>query len=538
MFTYVFFAYQITLSAIYKQIFDNFGQNSSDIFLNLPMSDLESYFEKFRKNITGIDASIETPYGLKRLIYADWIASGRLYSTIEKRISGDIGPMVGNTHSESSATGKAMTDAYHLAQRIVKKHVNSNENDILIFTGTGMTSAIAKLQRILGLKVPEQAINYCVFTHGEYNTCREIPNENRPVVFLTHAEHHSNHTSWFETLADVVLLEPTADLKVDPEVLRKTIIRYKDRPLLIGSFTACSNVTGYIPPYYELARIMHEQNGYCFIDFAASAPYVEIDMHPADKMEQLDAIFFSPHKFLGGPGSAGVLVFNRELYKNYTPDTPGGGTVKWTNRWGGYSYVSDIEVKEDGGTPGFLQGIKAALAIRLKEEMGTSMIQKREEELIGLAFEGLSNVKGLHILAENINERLGVFSLYIDNAHHNLVTKLLNDRYGIQVRGGCSCAGTYGHFLLNVDFRLSKEITDRIEAGDLSMKPGWIRLSLHPTMTNKELLFIIGAIKEIALNVEEWGKDYIYDSHTNEFQHKSEINRSFTPFSKWFEIGE
>jgi selenocysteine lyase/cysteine desulfurase len=500
------------------------------------MRDLEKYFDQFRKNIIGIDASIVTPFGNKKLIYADWIASGRLYKPIEKKISYEIGPMIGNTHTESSATGEAMTCAYHLAQKIVKHHVNADDNDILIFTGTGMTSAIAKLQRILGLKVPEQATNYCVFTHGEYNNCREIPNEHRPVVFLTHAEHHSNHTSWFETLAEVVVLEPDSVLKVNPEALRKAIAKYKDRPLLIGSFTACSNVTGYMPPYYELARIMHENNGYCFIDFAASAPYVDIDMHPSNKHEQLDAVFFSPHKFLGGPGSAGVLIFNRQLYKNETPDTPGGGTVKWTNRWGGYSYISDIEVKEDGGTPGFLQGIKAALAVKLKEEMGTDMIHQREKELIDLAFSELSDIEGLHILADNINDRLGVFSFYIDKVHHNLATKLLNDRYGIQVRGGCSCAGTYGHFLLKVDFKLSKEITDRIEAGDLSMKPGWIRLSLHPTMTNDELLFIAEAIREVVENAEEWGKDYLYDSHTNEFHHKRGTQGELSGISKWFEF--
>jgi selenocysteine lyase/cysteine desulfurase len=500
------------------------------------MPDLEKYFSQFRSNIIGIDAVIETPFGKKKVIYADWIASGRLYKPIETKISEDIGPMVGNTHSESSATGEAMTRAYHMAQKIVKLHVNADDDDILIFTGTGMTSAIAKLQRILGLKVPEQAINYCVFTHGEYNNCREIPNENRPVVFLTHAEHHSNHTSWFETLAEVVVLEPASDLKVDPDVLRKIIVKYKDRPLLIGSFTACSNVTGYMPPYHELARIMHEYSGYCFVDFAASAPYVDIDMHPSDKLEQLDAVFFSPHKFLGGPGSAGVLIFNRQLYKNETPDTPGGGTVKWTNRWGGYSYISDIEVKEDGGTPGFLQGIRAALSVRLKEDMGTDKIHLREKELIDLAFSELSGVHGLHILAENIKERLGVFSFYIDKMHHNLVTKILNDRYGIQVRGGCSCAGTYGHFLLNVDFNLSKEITDRIDAGDLSMKPGWIRLSLHPTMTNDELHLIVRAIRKVAENAQDWSKDYLYDSHTNEFRHKRSVERDLSVISKWFEF--
>ncbi len=235
---------------------------------------------------------------------------------------------------------------------------------------------------------------------------------------------------------------------------------------------------------------MHEHNGLCFVDFAASAPYVDINMHPDDPAQQLDAIFFSPHKFLGGPGSAGVLIFNKKLYKNRIPDTPGGGTVKWTNRWGGYSYITDIEVKEDGGTPGFLQGIKAALAVTLKEQMGTKNIHKREQELIELTFSELPKINGIHLLAENITDRLGVFSFYADKIHHNLMTKLLNDKFGIQVRGGCSCAGTYGHFLLNVDFKLSLEITHRIDAGDLSLKPGWIRVSLHPTMTDDELFFI------------------------------------------------
>ena len=501
------------------------------------MTDLEIYFDQFRKNIIGIDAEINTPFGTRNLIYADWIASGRLYKPIEKRISEDIGPMVGNTHSESTTTGKAMTDAYHLAQKIVKRHVNANDNDILIFTGTGMTSAIAKLQRLIGLKVPEQAIKFCAYSSGNNEKCKDIPNGKRPVVFLTHTEHHSNHTSWFETLADVVVLEPSADLTVNPDTLRKEIVKYRDRPLLIGSFTACSNVTGYIPPYYELAKIMHENHGYCFVDFAASAPYIDIDMHPADDSNRLDAIFFSPHKFLGGPGSSGVLIFSKELYKNDIPDSPGGGTVKWTNRWGGYSYITDIEVKEDGGTPGFLQGIKAGLAVKLKEKMDTGKMRLREKELINLTFSELSEINGLHILAPDITDRLGVFSFYIDNIHHNLFTSLLNDHFGIQVRGGCSCAGTYGHFLLKVDIKMSKEITDKIDAGDLSMKPGWIRLSLHPTMSNDELLYITEAIRQTVEKAEEWKKDYCYNKHTNEFSHCSFSGKSNTTCSDWFEIG-
>lgn len=500
------------------------------------MKDIEKHFNQFRDNIIGNCETIITPYGTKKLIYADWIASGRLYKPIEDRISGVIGPLVGNTHSESTATGNAMTQAYQLAQKIIKKHVNADENDVLIFSGTGMTSAIAKLQRILGLKIPEQAKNYCRFANGEFYKCKKSNEKSRPVVFLTHIEHHSNHTSWLETIADVVVLQPDADLKVNPAVLRKEIEKYRERPLLIGSFSACSNVTGYFPPFYELAEIMHEYNGFCFVDFAASAPYIDMDMHPANKNQYLDAIFFSPHKFLGGPGSPGVLIFNKKLYKNVTPDNPGGGTVAWTNRWGGHSYVTDIEIKEDGGTPGFLQAFRAALAVRLKEEMDTKKIRAREDKLVGIAFKELPKVPGLHILADNIKNRLGVFSFYIENVHHNLITRILNDRFGIQVRGGCSCAGTYGHFLLNVDYSFSKEITDRIDAGDLSLKPGWVRLSLHPTMTEDELMYIIDSIKQISENASAWGKDYNYDKKTNEFCHKDHWEQKGEDFRPWFNL--
>jgi selenocysteine lyase/cysteine desulfurase len=500
------------------------------------MSELEKYFSRFRNDIIGVSEQIITPYGSKNLIYADWIASGRLYGPIEERISSVIGPLVGNTHSESTATGNAMTHAYQLAQRIIKKHVHADENDVLLFSGTGMTSAIAKLQRILGLKIPEQAKNYCEFAGGELYRCKKHSDKNRPVVFLTHTEHHSNHTSWLETIADVVVLQPDNSLKVNPEILRKEIEKYRDRPLLIGSFSACSNVTGYFPPIYELAEIMHEHKGYCFVDFAASAPYVDIDMHPVNENQHLDAILFSPHKFLGGPGSPGVLIFSKKLYNNKTPDKPGGGTVEWTNRWGGYSYISDIEIKEDGGTPGFLQAIKAAMAIKLKEKMNTVKIKEREDELVELTFRELTKIPGLHILADNIEKRLGVFSFYIEKIHHNLITRLLNDRFGIQVRGGCSCAGTYGHYLLNVDYKLSREITDRIDAGDLSLKPGWVRLSLHPTMTNDELMYIIDAIRQISFNASEWGADYNYDKKTNEFYHMSYSEKGIEDFASWFTL--
>ena len=299
--------------------------------------------------------------------------------------------------------------------------------------------------------------------------------------------------------------------------LERLLKKYEDRQLKIGAFTACSNVTGIETPYHKMAKMVHEHGGFCFIDFACSAPYAEMDMHPADPMEKLDAILFSPHKFLGGPGTPGVLIFDSKLYKNLIPDNPGGGTVDWTNPWGQHKFVSNIEAREDGGTPGFLQTIKAALCIKLKEQMGVENIKAREEELVKMTFDGLKNIKGLHILAGNIEHRLGAISFYIENIHYNLIVKLLNDRYGIQMRGGCSCAGTYGHYLLHVTHEQSQHITEKINHGDLSEKPGWIRMSIHPTMTNEEISFICNALKEITENISDWEKDYNYLPAKNEF---------------------
>jgi selenocysteine lyase/cysteine desulfurase len=272
------------------------------------------------------------------------------------------------------------------------------------------------------------------------------------------------------------------------------------------------------------------------VDFAASAPYVDINMHPDDPMEKLDAIFFSPHKFLGGPGSSGVLIFDSSLYQLPTPDQPGGGTVEWTNPWGEYKYIDDIEAREDGGTPGFLQAIRTALCIELKDRMGTANIRKREEEIVKIAFEEMPKVPGIHILADNIQERLGVISFYIDDIHYNLIVKMLNDRWGIQVRGGCACAGTYGHYLLDVSYEFSHEITEKINAGDLSEKPGWVRLSLHPTMTDEELYTVINGLHEIVANKDEWSKDYIYNKHTNEFRHKDEPEDKTVLVEDWFKL--
>lgn len=463
-------------------------------------------FAEFRNNTIGYHAPIRTPYGEQTLHYCDYTASGRLYGPIERRISDDFGPLVGNTHTESNITGTTMTTAYHHARELIKRHVNAGEHDVLISVGFGMTSAVNKLQRILGLRVPE-------FFKAN------IAEAERPVVFTTHMEHHSNHITWLETIADVVVLRPDANGLVDPDHLETELARHEHRGVKIGAFTACSNVTGIRTPYHRLAAAMHRHGGICFVDFAASAPYQQIDMHPADPDERLDGIFFSPHKFLGGPGSSGILIFDSRLYHNRVPDSPGGGTVEWTNPWGGRRYIDNIELREDGGTPGFLQTIRASLAIALKEKMGVPALEEREKAIVSLVFSELESISGVHVLAPHVANRIAIVSFYAENAHYNLFVKLLNDRFGVQARGGCSCAGTYGHFLLNIDEQISKRITDQIERGDLSHKPGWVRLSFHPMMTNDDVSYAIEAVRQIVANITTWKDEYVYDKHTNEFHH-------------------
>ncbi|MCF6350759.1 MAG: aminotransferase class V-fold PLP-dependent enzyme [Flavobacteriaceae bacterium] len=483
---------------------------------------MENYFKKYRDNIVGINHTFKTPYGEKKIIYTDWTASGRLYRPIEEKILNEFGPFVANTHTETSVTGSVMTKAYHKAREIIKKHVNANDNDILITEGSGMTGVINKLQRILGLRICDSLKEFT-----------NIPNELKPIVFITHMEHHSNQTTWLESIADVEIIHHNTKGLVCLKNFNSLLEKYKNRKIKIASVTACSNVTGIQPDVYKIAEMIHQNNGLCFVDYACAAPYVNINMHK-NKNSYFDAIFFSPHKFLGGPASSGVLIFNKELYKNTTPDNPGGGTVNWTNPWGEHSFINDIEVREDGGTPAFLQTIKIALAIQLKEEIGVENMLKREHEINTIVFDKLSKIDNLHILAGNITDRLGVFSFYIDHLHFNLGVKILNDRFGIQTRGGCSCAGTYGHFLLHVNQQTSNQLIHKIEEGCFIEKPGWIRMSIHPTMTNKDVVFVCDSIIKLSKNYAIWKNDYKYCKNSNEFKHKNELDFEDNLVASWF----
>jgi len=451
-----------------------------------PVRSLERYFSRFRQNIIGQEQFFETPYGPQRIIYADWTASGRAYRPIEMRLQEEILPFFANTHSRSTITGERMSNAYEEARTIVREHVNAREDDCLIFSGSGMTAAVNKLQRIMGLRIPERLMGYI--------DCPRPEEAARPLVLVTHMEHHSNHISWLETIATVEMIRPAADGNVDLQHLRELLERFRHRKNKIAAVTACSNVTGIETPVHEIAAIMHEYDGLCFVDYACSAPYVPINMHPGPRSKDLDAIYFSFHKFLGGPGTPGVLIFNSGLYRNRIPDEPGGGTMLYSNPWGVHEYVADVQQREEGGTPPILQAIKAGMCIRLKEEMGLENMLCREKEMVLRLLDGLGKIAGVQILGA-ATKRLGIVSFIVRNAHYDLIVRLLNDRFGIQSRGGCSCAGTYGHLLLDIGEERSYQILDSLRAGDNWSKPGWVRLSVHPTMTDAEIDYIIDAVE-------------------------------------------
>ncbi len=460
---------------------------------------IEHYFSDFRKNTLGYHHQVRTFYGVFPMVYTDWIAEGRMYGPIEEKMT-SLSPFIANPHSYNNYTGTSITSIYKEARQIIKDHVNASKDDILVTVGHGMTGAIERLIHIL---------------EKRFNWNKE--SENRPVVFITHMEHHSNHTVWEQAGVDLVILPPNEKGLPCPKNLKTILKKYADRKVKIGSFSGCSNVSGIISPYHQLAEVMHEAKGLCFVDFAASAPYVEMNMHPSNPKQKLDAIFFAPHKFLGGPGTCGVLVFDKSLHPG-EPCISGGGNVKWTQPTGGYGVAADLETMEDAGTPAYLQTIKTALSIQLKQQMGVKNIQSREHELLHKAIATLKPNNDIELIdCEHELEKIGVISFNIKGMHYNLVVRLLNDRFGIQTRGGWSCASTYAHYLYELSNDDSNQLISNIRSGNMTGKPGWVRLSLHPTMTTEELDYCLNAIKTIIEHRDEWSAIYQYNTSDNEY---------------------
>jgi selenocysteine lyase/cysteine desulfurase len=450
--------------------------------------------ERIRSGLIGDDAVLDGPFGPRRVVYADYTASGRSLDFIEEFVRTQVLPRYANTHTESSSTGRATTRLREEARRIIRDAVGATDEHVVIFTGSGATGAVNKLVGILELRLPSGLAE-------RWGLETPLPPEARPVVFVGPYEHHSNELPWRESIAEVVAIPEDADGHIDQAHLADQLVRHARRPLLIGSFSAASNVTGVLSDADAIAELLHAHGALSFWDYAAAGPYVPIRMRAsaAGRSDHKDAIFLSPHKFPGGPQTPGVLVVRRELVRNAVPTAPGGGTVLFVDPQG-HRYLSDPVAREEGGTPAIVESVRAGLVFALKQAVGTDVIQRLESRLWGEAVRRWAANPDVDILGNPRARRLSIVSFRLRAPqpgrflHHNFVVAALSDLFGIQARGGCSCAGPYGHRLLGIDAERSHAFENEISLGCEGIKPGWTRINFNYFITDTVRDYLIEAV--------------------------------------------
>lgn len=462
----------------------------------------ENLLEKIFSSQYNSSSIVPGPYGDRLLTYSDYIASGQPIKMIEEYIQENVFPYYANTHTEASYTGFYTSHLREDARNTIKQCVNANENDVVIFCGSGSTAAFDKMNRLLESRNKTKGENIIIF-YGPY-------------------EHHSNILPWREGSFEAIAINIDSKGLIDLDDLKNKLAQYQGKGTLIGSFSAASNVTGIIAPIDEITNLLHQHGALSFWDYAAGAPYMKIDMNPGTNLQK-DAIFISTHKFIGGPGTPGILIAKRNLFSNEVPIVPSGGTVDFVTRTK-QKYSDDVETREEGGTPGIIESIRAGLCFKLKNEIGEEEIDKRESDAVSYVFEKLKPNPNVLILGNTECKRLAFFAFLIRNKekflHHNFVVALLNDLFGIQSRGGCSCAGPYGLDLMNMSNEKSNEYMVELATGNVGIKPGWVRLNINYFIPNYEVKYIVTAIEWIAENGHALLKEYHFDDNTGLWQNK------------------
>lgn len=452
---------------------------------------MTTLIETIRNGVIGARRPLRTPFGEKPLVYADYTASGRGLDFIEDYIREQVLPWYANTHTETSFTGAQTTALREQARRQIRTAVKGSAEDLVIFCGPGATSAINRIIDILNLRLPRDLAD-------RYGLEQQLPAEERPVVFIGPYEHHSNELPWRESIADVVPIPLTEPGQIDLHALEKQLLEYESRPLRIGSFSAASNVTGVKTDVAAVTALLKRRGALAFWDYAAAAPYVGIDMQVGGG---IDAVFISPHKFVGGPGTPGVLVVKNSLLTNSVPAVVGGGTVVYVTPQD-HLYIADREGREEGGTPAIVESIRAGLVFKLQQEVGTEQIERRECDLVQRAIARFSACPNIEILGSTDAPRLSIVSLRVKHGdkdlHYGFVVSLLNDLFGIQARGGCSCAGPYGHSLLGMDMDYSRAIEREIQKGSIALRPGWVRLNFNYFIDEEEFSYLLHAVELVA----------------------------------------